>query len=201
MATCSNRRRLSISLFLFVNSEDFCVSVCPIFPYICVSVCPIFHYICVSVCPIFPYICVSVCPIFPYIYVCLSARYSLIPVYLSARYSLISVCLCARYPPIPMYLSARIPRFPCICLPDISHFAEAHSNLTLLALLPTVGRYRLPSNFVPQNSSVYCLLSFVSRGISPINWNVQMCREIVLGLVIGGTDSIALLFSVVVLSV
>ena len=54
MATCSNRRNLSVNVFLFVNSEDLCVFVCPIVPYFCVSVCPIFPHSFLSVCPIFP---------------------------------------------------------------------------------------------------------------------------------------------------
>jgi len=31
-------------------------------------------------------------------------------------------------------------------------------------------------------------------GISPVTWYVQMCREVVLGLLIGGNDPVALPF-------
>jgi hypothetical protein len=138
-ATCSNRRNLSTNVFLFVNSEDFCVSVCPIFPYSFVSVCPIFPYSSVSVCPIFPYSCVSVCPIFPdsRVSVCPIFRYSCMsvcPIFpssrVSARYSLIPVCLSVWYSPIPVYLSARY--FP------LCRWWVPKHILTLVALLPTL---------------------------------------------------------------
>ena len=156
MATCSNRRNLLINVFLFVNSEDSSVSVCPICPS---------SRVCLPDIPLFLFISLPDIPLFS----CMSARYSPIPVYLSARCSLIPVYLSALCFPLPVYLSARYSPIPVYLsaryFPHCGWWPPKHA-LTQAALLPTLGPYRLPLNFWTLKSSVYSLLSFARRSIS-----------------------------------